>query len=101
MGHRGAFVLCVSIVEQWSLGFHEALVCHYGAFVLQRMQPPLILNTGLHVALFLSSLAEALGRYSLPKPPPPCPPLNLAFPPELQEFSLVQTLVCIRSCWDR
>lgn len=47
-----------------------------------------------HVAVFLSPLAEVLGGY---KPPATYSPLELLFYPKIHEFSLVQTLVCLRS----
>lgn len=57
----------------------------------QRAQPPFILSSRPHVALFLSPLAEVLGKCSLPEPPTPYPPLNLSFYPKVQKSRLVKT----------
>lgn len=53
--------------------------------MFQRTQPPLILNSGSHVALFLSPLAEELGMYSLPEPPTTYAPLEHSILPQHSE----------------
>lgn len=54
-------------------------------------QPPFLLNSWLHVALFLSPLADVPGRYNLPKLPTTYSLFNLSFYPEVLTFRLVQT----------
>lgn len=56
--------------------------------MFQRTQPPLILNSGSHIVLFLSPLAEELGMYSLPEPPTTYAPLEHSILPHVQKFWL-------------